>query len=169
MPADEVRLVLISGIAGAGFAAWRFGSVSGFGWWAALAALIGFDVLAGAVCNATQTTKRWYASRERNRISKMAFILPHLGYVALIAWLWRGGHGFDVQYFAVFAVSLLLGSAAVIMSPPRLAAPVAFAAFLANLLAIDLVAGITPGLEWFAPGLLLKLLVGHLVPPEATN
>ena len=167
MPAAEVRLVLISGFVGSVIAAWRFETVRGSGWWAVVAGLVGFDVLAGAVCNATQTTKSWYCSRERSFMQKVAFILPHLGYIALIAWLWRGTRGFDLPYFAVFSVSLLLSSVAVILSPPRLAAPVAFAAFLLDLILINVVVGITPGLEWFAPGLLLKLLVGHLVPPES--
>ena len=166
MPAAEVKLVLISGIAGSGIAAWRFETVSGSGWWALLAGLIGFDVLAGAVCNATQTTKNWYHSRDQGFWRKMAFVLPHFAYIALIAGLWRGTRGFDFGYFAIFAGSLMLSSIAVIAAPPRLAAPVAFAAFLFDLVLINLAVGITPGLEWFAPGLLLKLLIGHLVPPE---
>ena len=167
MPAAEVKLVLITGFVGSGMAAWRFESVNGSGRWALLAGLIGFDVLAGAVCNATQTTKNWYYSRHRSFLRTMAFILPHLGYIALIAWLWRGTRGFDSHYFAIFSASLLLSSFALIVSPPRLAAPVAFAAFLFDLVLINLAVGITPGLEWFAPGLLLKLLIGHLVPPPS--
>ena len=169
MPAAEVKLVLISGLVGSAMAAWRFETVSGSGWWALVAGLIGFDVLAGAVCNATQTTKNWYHSRHPSFLRTMAFILPHLGYIALIAWLWRGTRGFDFHYFAIFSASLLLSSVAVIVSPPRLAAPVAFAAFLFDLVLINLAVGITPGLEWFAPGLLLKLLIGHLVPPGFAN
>ena len=167
MPAAEVKLVLLSGFVGSGIAAWRFETVSGSGWWAVVAGLMGFDVLAGAVCNATQTTKKWYHSRHRSFLRTMAFILPHLGYIALIAWLWRGPRGFDFDYFAIFSSCLLVSSFAVILSPRRLAAPVAFAAFLFDLVLINLAVGITPGLEWFAPGLLLKLLIGHLVPPES--
>jgi hypothetical protein len=166
MPKDETVLVLFASAVGAVFAAWRFGVVDGFGWAAALAGLIGFDVAGGAVCNATLTTKRWYHRIETGWRAKVAFVIPHLGYVALIAWLWRGRTGFDWGYFAVFSVALAAGCAAVLIAPKRLAAPVAFAAFLAALTMITLVAGVTPGLEWFAPGLLLKLLVGHLVPPE---
>jgi hypothetical protein len=166
MPAEETHLIVWACAIGTIFAAWRFGALNGFGWGAALAGLIGFDVIGGAVCNATQTTKRWYNRTGTNWQRKLAFVLPHLGYVALIAWLWREPGGFDVQYFITFSAILLAGSAVVLLAPTWLAAPVASAAFVIALTCIVVCLGLTHGLEWFAPALLLKLLFGHLVPPQ---
>jgi hypothetical protein len=167
MPADEARIVLLAGLAGAAVAAWRFDAKMGFGWAVALAALIGFDVIGGAVCNATQTTKRWYDRNQHARRAKLGFILPHLGYVALVAWLWRGSQAFDVGYFVTVSAALVAGAVVILTAPGRLAGPMAFGMFLAALTAITVSVGLTPGLEWFAPGLLLKLLIGHLVPPNS--
>jgi hypothetical protein len=161
-------MVVVAGLVGAVFAAWRVDARLGFSWAVALAALVGFDVVGGAVCNATQTTKRWYARGHNSPRAKLGFVLPHLGYVALVAWLWRGTTSFDTAYFAVFSVILTTGSLAMLATPARLAAPMAFSVFLFALTAIVVSMGLTPGLEWFAPGLLLKLLVGHLVPPQAS-
>jgi hypothetical protein len=129
MPADETRLVLLAGLVGAAVAAWRFDARMGFGWAVTLAALVGFDVVGGAVCNATRTTKRWYDRAHNAWRAKLGFVLPHLGYVALVAWLWRGSNAFDTGYFLVVSVALVTGSVAVLTAPGRLALPVAFGSF----------------------------------------
>lgn len=164
MSVGETRMVVLACGAGAGLAAWRAFWINAAGWQIVLAAFMGLDVIGGAVCNGAPTTKRWYASSHHARLRKFAFVLPHLGYVALVAWLWRGS-GFDWSYFIVFSIVLIGSTALVLSAPSGLAQPIAFAMFIASFSAICILTGLTPGLEWFAPALLLKLLVGHLVPP----
>ena len=129
MPADELRIVILAGFVGTVFAAWRVDARLGFGWAVALAALVGFDIVGGAVCNAAQTTKRWYAQSHNTSRAKFGFVLPHMGYVAPVAWLWRGTTSFDTAYFAAFSLALITGSLAMLATPARLAALVAFGVF----------------------------------------
>jgi hypothetical protein len=62
----ENSLIVGSSLAGA-IAATRRLRLLGFNFLAiAAAAVIGFDMIGGAVCNATDTTKRWYYRPEVN-------------------------------------------------------------------------------------------------------
>jgi len=129
------------------------------GWQIGVLAVLGGDLLGGAVANATQTTKRWYHRPGRGARQHMGFTAMHVGYVALVAWLFRG---LDVAYFAWVSAALLGSAAAVLRSPGYLKRPVA-----AGLVAGAAVAGALtgpPALAWFLPVLWLKLIAGHAVP-----
>jgi hypothetical protein len=122
---------------------------------------VGFDLFGGAVCNATDTTKAWYRSGQ-NLIHRFLFILAHLPYIALVACLWRGPN-FDFVYFTTVGGTLIMAAAIVLALPDHLMRPGAFAAYLAALIVVTMWIFPVKGLEWFAPTLLLKLLIGHLV------
>jgi hypothetical protein len=62
---------------------------------------------------------------------------------------------------------VVAGAVVVLAAPPELRRPVAFAATtLASAVALSAVT-VPAALAWFAPVLLSKLLLGHLLPAEA--
>ena len=128
-----------------------------------VAALIGFDVIGGAVCNGTRATRAWYHRPGQTWVKHLGFVAPHLAYVAAVAAFLRGPR-FDAPYALVFGVGLIVAASSILCAPIRLKTPVAFAGFLAVLCAVTIGVGPTPAMGWFEPALLLKLLVGHLAP-----
>ena len=60
----------------------------------------------------------------------------------------------------------MLASLLILRSPLYLQRPVAFSVFGLGLLANTYLAAPTPGLEWFLPIFLLKLLLSHLLREE---
>jgi hypothetical protein len=128
-----------------------------------LGALIGADVIGGAVCNMTETTKRWYHRPERRPRDHLSFIALHLLHVVAVAWAFRGT-GFDVAYALTIGGWLLASAILVLYAPAALRSPLATTLY-AVALGLSLYAlGPTPGLEWFVPLLFVKLLIGHAVP-----
>jgi hypothetical protein len=166
MTRGETAMVLVASTLGGILAAARMADVSGSALMTVLAGVMGLDIIGGAVCNGTVTTRYWYHRPGQGWRDHMLFIVPHLAYVGVVAGLARGP-GFDVGYASIFAPGILIASAAVITAPARLKTPVAFGGFMVLLVGMTIQFGTTPGLEWFAPGLLLKLLLGHLVGPGA--
>lgn len=71
---------------------------------------------------------------------------------------------FDGAYLAVVGGALVVSAVALAATRPSLKRPVAAALFVAAVGVVLATVGPTPGLEWFAPALFLKLLAGHLVP-----
>jgi hypothetical protein len=99
-------------------------------------------------------------------VQHMAFVLPHLVYVALVAWLFQNRVGFDWHYFSTVSLCLLLATSVVLVVPADLKRPVAAGLYLVALAVGLYTVGLTTGLEWFLPALYLKLLLGHLVPEQ---
>lgn len=112
-----------------------------------LSALIGFDVVGGAVCNGTRTTRAWYHRPGQTWVQHAGFIAPHLAYVIVVAAFLRGP-GFDGRYALVFAVGLIGAAAVILCTPERLKTPVAFSAYLVVLCAVTIGAGPTPAMAW---------------------
>jgi hypothetical protein len=141
-----------------------FGPVQWSGWQTAVLALICGDLFGGAVANASHTTKRWYHRPGQGFRQHFGFTALHVGYVALIAWLFRG---LDAWYFAGVSLALLLSAVAVLRAPRDLRRPIA-----AGLVAGAAVAGALtgpPALAWFLPVLWLKLIAGHAIPEGGTG
>jgi hypothetical protein len=156
----ENLLALGSSLAGAGLIVLYglLGPAGWSGWQIAVLALIGGDLLGGAVANASRATRRWYHRPGQGFRQHMGFTALHVVYVALIAWLFRG---LDVPYFVGVSLALLVSAAMVLRVPPYLQRPVA-----AGLVAAAAVAGALTGppvLAWFLPVLWLKLIAGHAV------
>lgn len=166
MSRGETSLVVFASMLGSLFAGGLMASSGASGLAVALAAFIGFDVVGGAVCNGTRTTRAWYHRPGQTWVQHARFVAPHLAYVAVVAAFLRGP-GFDLRYAVVFGVGLVAAAAAILSAPERLRSPVAFLGFLAVLCAVTVSGGPTPAMEWFEPALLLKLLLGHLLADDA--
>lgn len=162
----ENALIIISSIIGALWATARLWFLGFDVKHLVVGAIIGFDIIGGAVCNATDTTKRWYHRPEVTWIQHVAFVLPHLIHVSLVSWLFRNVVGFDWNYFGSISSYLLFATAVVLVVPNYLKRPVAAGLFLIAIAIEFYGVGITLGIEWFTPALFLKLLIGHLVPEQ---
>lgn len=163
MPADETALVVGTGVLGALFAGLALSAHGTSAWLIALGAIIAFDVVGGAVCNATQTTKRWYHRADAGARDHAGFVALHLFHIVAVAWAFRGD-GFDMPYALTVGFCLLAAMALVLTVPQRMKLPIAVLCTVSTVWIVLAMFGATPGLEWFVPALLLKLLVGHLVP-----
>jgi hypothetical protein len=162
----ENTLILVSSITGAIATALRLGLLEFDILHVVVGAVIGFDIIGGAVCNATDTTKRWYHRPEVSWVQHIAFVLPHLVYVAIVAWLFQSRAGFDWNYFSTVSICLLFATIVVLVVPAYLKRPVAASLYLVAMAVGLYTVGLTTGLEWFIPALFLKLLIGHLVPEQ---
>lgn len=168
----ENTLIIASALLGAVAVAWRLSLLGFDGFPLGVGAFLGLDVIGGAVCNTTNTTKRWYHRPEATWIQHTVFILPHLAYIAAVAWLFSSSPGFDWHYFGLMSAYLMIAAAVVLATPVYLKRPMATVMYL---FAVGLglyQVGSTSGMEWFIPALFLKLLVGHLVPeslPRSTH
>lgn len=164
-PAENF-LIIVSAIVGTAGAAWRLWLLGYSLLPILVGAFLGFDIIGGAVCNATDTTKRWYHRPESTWVQHIAFVFPHLAHIALVSWLFRASVGFDWNYFGVVGTYLIFAAAIVLVTPHSFKRPTAVGLYLAAI-AIGLYrVGLTAGIEWFIPALFLKLLIGHLVPEQ---
>jgi hypothetical protein len=133
------------------------------GWQTAVAVLFAFDLAGGVVTNATSTAKRWYHRDGQRTGQHLLFLAVHSIHLALVAWLFRGGDwAWAVGWFAFLMGASLL----VVRLPLYLQRPAGLAAFGVGLVLHQYLLPITPGLEWFIPVFLLKLLVSHLLREE---
>jgi len=163
----ENTVILVSAIAGTIAAALRLGLLEFNILHIVVGAVLGFDIIGGSVCNATDTTKRWYHRPEVSWVQHITFVLLHLGHVAIVAWLFQSRGGFDWNYFSTVSICLLFATIAVLVVPAYLKRPVAVGLYLVSIAIGFYTVGLTTGLEWFIPALFLKLLIGHLVPERS--
>ena len=165
MTGGETALVVGVSLASALLVGLHLASL-GMGWLQiVMGGVIAFDVVGGAVCTMTDTTKRWHHRKGRSAADHFAFIGLHLLHIAVVAWVFRGPV-FDWWFLLVIGGWLLVSAAVVLSVPDLLKRPMAVALYLIAFAAALYAVGPTPGLEWFAPVLFMKLLLGHAVPPE---
>lgn len=163
MSNGEHNLLIGSTVVGAALVALHL-SVLGLAWpFVLLGALIGADVIGGAVCNMTETTKRWYHRSGQRPRDHLSFIALHLLHVGIVAWAFRGA-GFDATYALTIGGSLLASAIIVLAAPTTLRSPLATMLYACVLGLSFYALGPTQGLEWFVPLLFVKLLIGHAVP-----
>lgn len=168
MRPSETLLVLAASVGGS-LAAGLWLTASGAGLLTiAVGTLLGLDIIGGAVCNATETTKRWYHRPEATTADHLAFVALHLLHVAAVAWLLRGP-AFDGTYFVLIGGWLIASALLVVAAPGYLKRPIAAALYLGAVALALYATGLTSGLEWFVPALFLKLLMGHLVPERTAD
>jgi len=148
----------LAGLAAAAMPFYR-GGLAWTWWQVLLAGLIALDMVGGVMTNATNSGKRWYHRSSQTRMKHWGFIVIHLAQIAVVYGgfapaLWRQG-------LVLYGVLLAL-AAIIIWTPADLQRPVALGGYAAGLLVV--LYGLTPipGMEWFAPVFLLKLLVSHL-------
>ena len=150
MTLGETLLVVLASVLGSLFAGVLMASSGASALAVGLAALMGFDVVGGAVCNGTRTTRAWYHRPGQTWAQHLLFVLPHLAYVAMVA-LWLRGPAFDGRYALVFGGGLLVAATAVLCAPRRLRTPVAFVGFLVVLCAVTIGVGPTPAMAPCSP------------------
>ncbi|WP_280435876.1 hypothetical protein [Nocardia carnea] len=145
------------GAAAAGALAWQAGQM-----WlvVVVTALVGFDMFGGAVVNATASATRWYHRQGRPAHGHLLFVVVHIQPFVLA--LAVPGYGWTAA--AVTYGLALVSAVAVIRSPWAIRTPVAFVAVVAGILVTTTLVTVPPFLMWFAPVLLIKLLLGHLLP-----
>lgn len=125
----------------------------------ALAAAIAFDFAGGVVANATLAAKRWFHRAGRGRARAM-FYVGH-AHPLVLPLLFGAAWAPAVALYA----GMLVAVALVERAPRRVAQPVALGAVAAAIVLAGAGAW-PPGLEWFAPLYLLKLVGAHAVPPQ---
>ncbi|SHG77081.1 hypothetical protein [Streptoalloteichus hindustanus] len=128
-------------------------------------ALVGFDLFGGAVVNATASAKRWHHRPGRTRWHHLAFVAVHVQpfLLALVV------PGFSWLMAATSYGAALVAAVLVVFTPPPLRRPVAFALTALALVAVTSLTTAPAALAWFAPLLLVKLLLAHLMPEEASR
>jgi hypothetical protein len=138
-------------------------------WGAAVVPLIvvgaaAFDLFGGAAANTTDAARRQWHGPGRTAWHHAGFVAAHV-HPFVFAWL-LPGFGWDTA--ALLYGLVLASAAAVLLSPPRLRRPVAFATAALALTAVTFVAPVPAPLAWIAPVMLLKLVPGHLLADGAT-
>ena len=128
------------------------------GQWA-LASVLAFDLIGGVAVNASAPARDYYFGAGRGAPHHIAFVALHAVHVVMFSWLFRGG---DWIFAGALSVGLIMASGAVLATPVYMRRA---AAMLLLTLGIVLVsAGApTPGMEWFVPVLLTKLLACYLL------
>ncbi|MFI7079257.1 hypothetical protein ACIBO1_18355 [Micromonospora sp. NPDC049903] len=130
-----------------------------------LLTVLGFDLFGGAVVNATVSASRRFHTGADVVRRQLVFVAAHvhLPVVALVlpAYPWSTA---IVLYAGTLAAAVLIATAA-----PALKRPLAFAASTVLLVAAVTLSPVPTALAWLAPMLILKLLLGHLLPGSATT
>jgi hypothetical protein len=125
-------------------------------------AVVAFDLIGGAVVNATAAAKqRFHRPGRRGRL--LGFVAGHVH--PLVLALLVPGFGWTPGALAYgLAVA---GALAVLAVDPLIRRPLAFAITVLGSAAALVIAPVPAFLAWVTPALLVKLLLGHLLPEEA--
>ncbi|MFJ9112010.1 hypothetical protein [Streptomyces sp. NPDC102283] len=123
-------------------------------------AVVAFDLFGGTVVNATRSAKRRFHRPGRTRRHHFAFVAAHVQPFALA--LLVPGFGWT-SAGAVYGLTLA-GAACVLVAPTDLRRPVAFAVSALAITAATTSVAVPGELAWFAPVLVIKLLLAHLLP-----
>ena len=126
-------------------------------------ALLALDLFGGAVVNATRSAKRRFHGPDRSARHHLGFVAAHIQpfVLALVVP--------DFTWTVAAAVyAMALASATVIaITPAVLRRAIAFALTALGLLIVTSLLTAPGELTWFAPVLLVKLLLSHMLPEEA--
>lgn len=132
-------------------------------WPLVVVGVVAFDAFGGAVANATTSAKRWWHRPGTTARGHFAFVATHVQPFVL-AW---AVPGFGWTTAAAVYGLVVAGAVAVLVAPAAVRRPVAFAAATLALTVLTTVPDIPRELLWFAPVLLIKLLLSHLLPESA--
>jgi hypothetical protein len=160
--AAESALCYLTGAAGAGVAVLG-AHRAGVGVLAiAVLAVVAFDLVGGVVVNATAAAGRRFHGPGRRPAHRLGFVAAHVQpfLLALVV----PGFGWTA---AALSYGLALGGAvAVLTATPPLRRPLAYAITALGSVAALVAAPLPAFLAWVTPVLLVKLLLGHLLPEE---
>jgi len=125
-----------------------------------VAGLIAADLAGGVAANTASPTKRWYHRPGQGFTQHLTFVVVHVVYILLVAWLFHApAWGF---FWGVFGY-LIVASLITLATPLYLQRPVAALVYCGAILLNSYVLTPPAGWEWFVPLLFMKLVVGHLV------
>ena len=168
----ETGLVWLTGLGGVVLTLFLAGDGwVGWSWWeVAIAAVIAFDLIGGAVANQLNSAKRFYHSpirpdeRGLPAFFKRGLIFPALHVHPIVIYLLFKPEEFLIG-IAIY-LGIALAAAITLFSPLYLARPVGtFFVVIAILVAAFAIRPI-PGFDWLLPMLALKLVLGHAVREE---
>jgi hypothetical protein len=151
-------------------ACWWFFSRDEWSWWqVALVCVIAFDVVGGAVANASNSIKRTYGTQSiaaptrTSRLvrSPIVFAAAHVHPIVLSLVLPGLGLGWGIGWY----VSMLVAVVVVTTCPLYVQRPVAMICFV-TLLGVSVFAGTPLAIAWFLPMFLAKLVLAHSVREE---
>jgi len=153
-----------------GIFAWWFLARAEWNWWqVGLVCLVGFDVLGGAVANASSAIKRTYGTQpstgptRKSRLlrSSIAFTALHVHPIVLSLLLPDVGLGWGIGWYLTTLASVVI----VTKSPLYLRRPIAMICFV-TLVGASSFAGAPLAIAWFLPIFLAKLVLAHAVREE---
>ena len=151
---------------GAAIAMPAYAAASGFGWSLlqyTVATWLAFDLVGGIITNATSSAKRWYHREGQGFREHFRFIVFHVAYLLLVAWLFRG---LDWFYAGVLSAVLLVAALTVLRAPLYLRRPLAFGLVIIAFVLNEYAFSPTDGLQWFVPFLFIKLIASHALREE---
>jgi hypothetical protein len=124
-----------------------------------IAVLFAFDIGGGVVVNAASSARKWWHRSGQGLPQHLAFFAAHL-HPFVVAWLWPS---FGWLEAGTLYLTMVAMAVTVLMSPTRLARPLAF-----GLGAVGIVLGMTVlrmpiGLEWLPALYYVKLVMAHAV------
>ncbi|WP_460754219.1 hypothetical protein [Nocardiopsis oceani] len=134
---------------------------AGLPWTAtAVVGLVAFDFFGGAAATATAASKRRYHGPGRTLRHRLLFVAAHVQPFVLA--LFVPGLGWWTA--AALYLLALTGAVAVGLTPSTLRAPVALGATVTGSAAALVLLPVPGALVWLAPVMLVKLLIGHMLP-----
>jgi hypothetical protein len=127
----------------------------------AVIAVVAFDLFGGAVVNATAAAKRRFHGRG-TPLQRFLFVAAHVQpyLLALVV------PGMSWTAAATIHGLVVVAAVAVVLARPGLRRPVAFGAAVLVVVAVPVLVTVPAALGWVVPVLVVKLLLGHLLPGE---
>jgi hypothetical protein len=159
----ESTLCYLGAVAGAGLAAFGAHRAGLTALPTVVLSVVAFDLVGGAVVNATAAAKRRFHGPGRGRAHHLGFVAAHVQPFLLALTV----PGFGWTAAALGYGLALAGAATVLAAGPPIRRPLAFAITAVGSVAALVAAPVPAFLAWVTPVLLVKLLLGHLLPEEA--
>lgn len=128
----------------------------------AVIVLFGIDIAGGVIANSTIPGSQWWHRSGQSDRAHIRFITLHI-HPFVVAAVFPELTWVEAVIGYAF---LLLAMGIVLRVPRRIKRPVAMGVFAVGLGVSLYVVAPPSGLEWFLPLLYLKLIPGHLVPPN---
>lgn len=156
----EVTATMAAALVGTGIAVGAC-AASGLPWIAtAVVGLVAFDFFGGATATTTAAGKRRYHGPERPPRHRLLFVAAHVQPFVLALFVP------DLGWWTAAALYLvaLAGAVAIGFAPHTVREPVALGATVTGSAAALVLLPVPDGLVWLAPVMLVKLLIGHMLP-----
>ncbi|MFD5200001.1 hypothetical protein ACFWM7_07545 [Streptomyces sp. NPDC058375] len=126
-------------------------------------AVVPFDLFGGTVVNTTRSAKRRFHRPGRSSRHHLGFVAAHVQPFVLALLV----PGFGLLSALIVYALTLGGAVMVLLAPLDLRRPVAFAVSALAITVASTSVAVPRELAWFAPALVIKLLLAHLLPEGA--